>query len=99
AAELQSRQRSRARPKLVRFDAQALEHADVEIAQGRRVLWLEGEMLAVLETTTGEENRQVLRGMAAAVAEVAAQENGRAVEQIRAVLLRLLEPGEQVAHG
>jgi hypothetical protein len=32
-------------------------------------------MLAMLETTAGQEDREVLGGMAAAVAEIAAQED------------------------
>jgi hypothetical protein len=56
-----------------------LEHADVEIAQGRWAIWIEGEMLAVLEAAAGEEDGEVLGGVAAAVAEVAAEEDGGAV--------------------
>ena len=56
-AEFQSRQRPRARSELVGFDAKALEHAHEKIAQRRRVLRIEGEMLAVLEAAAGEEHR------------------------------------------
>src|SRR5689334_16625194 len=56
-------------------------------------------MLAVLEAAASEEHGQVPDGMAAAVAEVAAEEDRRAIEQAAAILLRLLELREQVAHG
>ena len=59
-------ERSGARPDLVGLDAEALEHAHVMIAQGRRALRIEGETLAVLEAASGEENRQVFGGMGAA---------------------------------
>ncbi|HWB02201.1 MAG TPA: hypothetical protein VG796_04190 [Verrucomicrobiales bacterium] len=50
----------------------ALEHADVEVAQGRRVLGIEVEVLAVLEAAAGEEDGEIFGGVAAGVAGVAA---------------------------
>src|SRR5262245_49229094 len=70
----QAGQRARASAELVRLDAQPLQHADEEVAQGR-VLLVESEVLAVLEAAAGEQDGEVLDGVAAAVAEVAAQEN------------------------
>ena len=63
-ARLQSRERPRARPELVGVDAQSLEHAHIEIAQRRRVVLVEGQMLAVLEAAAGQQDRQVLDGCA-----------------------------------
>src|SRR6187431_3117598 len=48
-------ERSVAGPELVGLDAQTLEHAHVEIAQGRRVLRIEMQVLAVLEPKSGDE--------------------------------------------
>ena len=42
--------------KLVRFDSHALEHGDEEIWQRIVALAVEGEVLAMLEATTTEEN-------------------------------------------
>ena len=72
---------------MVGLDAQTLEHAHVEIAQGRRVLRIEMQVLAVLEAAAGEEDRQIFRRVAAGVAEIAAGENGGAVEEVGVVFL------------
>src|SRR5689334_11658560 len=82
----QARERPVAGPEMVGLDPQALEHAHVEIAQGRRVLRIEMQVLAVLEAAAGEEDGQIFRGVAAGVAEIAAEENGRAVEEVGVVL-------------
>ena len=42
-------------PEMVGLDPQTLEHAHVEIAQGRRVLRIEMQVLAVLEPKSGGE--------------------------------------------
>ena len=76
----QSRKRPRARSKLVRCDAEALEHVHEEVAQGLRVFRIEVKMLAMLEAAASEEDGQVLCGMAAAIAEVAAQKDGCPIE-------------------
>jgi hypothetical protein len=72
---------------MVGLDAQTLEHAHVEIAEGRRVLRIEMEVLAVLEAAAGEEDGEIFRGVAAGVAEIAAEENGGAVEEVGVVFL------------
>src|SRR5262245_36595634 len=77
AGNFQSSQRSGARTELVGLDAQALEHAHIEIAQRRWAVRIKRQMLAVLEAATGHEHRQILYGMAAAVAQIAAQEDRR----------------------
>jgi hypothetical protein len=66
---------------MVGLDAQTLEHAHVEVAQGRRVLGIETEVLAVFEAAAGEEDGEIFRGVAAGVAGIAAGENGGAVEE------------------
>lgn len=98
-AQFQSRQRSRARAESVGFDAEPLKHVDVKIAQWWRAVDIEGQVLTVLEATTSEEDREVSGGVAAAVAKVTTKEDGGAIEQAVAVFLRLLQSGEQVAHG
>src|SRR5207248_2545671 len=90
---------ARAGTEPVHFNAQALEHAEVEIAERRRILDVELQVLAVPETAAGQKDRQVLHRVAAAVAQVAAEEDQRAVEQVGAVFLRVLQLGEQVANG
>jgi len=97
--QFQSSQCPRAGSEPVGFDAQALEHAHIEIAQWRRILRIEGKMLAVLEAAASEKDRQVLSRMAAAVAKVTAEKNGRAVEQTHAVFMRLFELRKQIADG
>lgn len=53
---------------MVGLDPQTREHADVAIAQGRRVLRSEIEVLAVLEAAAGEEDGEIFRGVPAGVA-------------------------------
>src|SRR5579862_1915046 len=86
---LQSRQRPSARPKLLRLNAKPLQHIYIKIAQRRRVLRVEVKMLAVLEAAAGEQHGQVAGRMAAAFAEVAAEENRGVVQQRVAVFFRL----------
>src|SRR5262249_26163921 len=74
-------QRTGARAEAVDIDAGALQHADEEIGQRRRIGAFEGEMLAVAEAAAREEDGQVARRMAARVAEVAREEHAGAVEQ------------------
>src|SRR4051812_14671824 len=99
AGRFQARQGPRRRAELVHTDAQPLQHAHVQVAQGWRVLGVELQVTAVLEPAAGHQDRQVLDRVAAPVAQVAAEEDGRPVEQGRALLLRLPELREQVAEG
>src|SRR5437879_6490783 len=71
---VQARQRPGAGTEPVRVDAQALEHAHVEVRQRRRVARVESQVLAVPEAAAGEDDRQVPRRVATGVAEVAAEE-------------------------
>ena len=57
---IESRQRPRAGAELVGLDAQPLQHAHVQVAQRRRLLRVEGQVLAVLEAAAGQQDRHVL---------------------------------------
>ena len=54
-------------------------------------------MLPVLETAAGEEDWEVASRVAAGVAEIAAEEDGRAVEEVGVVFLRSVELCEEIA--
>ena len=56
-------------------------------------------MLSVSEAAACQEHRQVLDGVTTRIAEVAAEEDRGAVEQIALVFLRLLQLAEQLAHS
>ena len=58
---------------------------------GGCVLRVEGQVLAVLEAAAGEQHRQVLHAVGAGVAQVAAEEHRRPVEQVVAFFLRVLQ--------
>ena len=53
----------------------------------------------MLEAAAGQQHRQVRRRMITGVAQVAAEEHHRPIEQTLALFLRLLQLGEQVAQG
>ncbi len=65
-------------PEMVGPDPRMLEHAGAAI---------EMQVVAVLEAAAREEVGEIFRGVAAAVAGIAAGENGRAVEEVGVVLL------------
>ena len=96
---LQARERPRAGTESIRVDAEALEHRDIEVGQGRRLIWIEGEVLAVSEPAAGQKHRQIPRRVAAGVAEVAAEEHHGAIEQAGALLARVFELGKEGAQG
>ena len=98
-AQFQSRQRPRARAERVDLDAQSLKHVDIKIAQWRRAVDIEGQVLTVLEFTSSDEDRKILGRVAAAVAKVATEEDCGSIEQAVTVLLGLLKLSEQVAHS
>jgi len=98
-AQFQSRQRSRARAERVGLDAEPLKHVHVKIAQWRRAVDIEGQVLTVLEVTSSDEDRKILGRVAAAVAKVATEEDCGSIEQAVTVFLGLLELSEQVAHS
>jgi hypothetical protein len=52
SSQFQSSQRSSTRAEGVGFDAESLQHINVKIAQWRRVIGIEGQVLTVLEATT-----------------------------------------------
>ena len=67
-APLQPRQCPRTCTELVGFDAESLEHIDKQIAQWRRAVGTEGQVLAVLEPTASNEDVKFFRRVTAAVA-------------------------------
>ena len=67
----------------------------IQIAQRRRILWIESQVLAVLETAAGQQNRHVLDAVRGGIAQVAAEEDHGAIEQGGAFLLRLLQLGQE----
>ena len=77
----QSLHRSRAAGELVGLDPLTLEHRDEEVGQRVIVLLVEGEVLAVFPASAGEEDGEVLVVVVVAVAEVAAVEDLRVIEQ------------------
>src|SRR5262249_38221304 len=89
SGQLQSRQRSRAHREAIGFDAEPLEQREVEIAQRdafprlRRI----GLVLTVLEAAAGEDDRQVGVDVRIPVADAAAMEDHRAVQERAAVRL------------
>src|SRR5215472_6127617 len=87
--DFQSSQRSCAVAEPIGFDAEAPQHAEIEIAQGRRILWIEMQMLAMPETAARQQYRQIANGVTAAVAKIAAEIDHGAIEQSRAFLARL----------
>ena len=57
--ELQAVERAGAGAELVDLDSQALEHADVEIAQRRRALRIKRQVSTVFETAACKQDRQI----------------------------------------
>ena len=57
----QSGQRSGAAAELVGGDAHPLQHAYKKIAQWRMIVFVEGQMLAVLEAAASQQHRHVLQ--------------------------------------
>src|SRR4051812_44929519 len=69
------------------LDAETLQHAHKELAEGRIVPRAARDVPAVAVTAACEQNRQVRRAVAAGVAEIAADEDLRAVQQRAGALL------------
>ena len=53
----------------------------------------------MLKAAAGQQHGQILRGMTAAVAKVAAEKHGRAIQQIAVSFLGLLQAGQQISDG
>ena len=70
-----------ARSERVDFQAEPLQHRHVDIAQRRIVALIERQVLPVFEAAAGQQDRQVSGVVAAGVAQVAAEQHHRAVEQ------------------
>src|SRR5579872_3274770 len=81
--EFQAGERPGAGTELASLDSQTLQHVHVEIAEWRRVLRVERQVLPVLETAPRYEHGQVLYRMAAGIAQVASQVHSRPLEQVR----------------
>src|SRR5207237_509280 len=82
--------------KLVGFKAQPLKHRNEEVWQGIVVGGVKGQVLAVLETSPGEEGREVGRDMSVSVAKIRAVENHGSVEERFAALPNSLQPGKEI---
>ncbi len=89
--QIETAERAVGAAEAIGFDAEVLEHADVEIAERRRAVGIEGEVLSVTESAAGKKGGQVLGGVAAAIAKVAAEEDGGAVEQAAVGVFGLAE--------
>src|SRR5579864_1431464 len=94
--EEQAWKRPGAAAELLGLDAQAVQHAQIEIAQGRWTGRIEREVLPVLEAAAREQHRQIPGRVVARVSQVAAEEDHGAVEQRRVLLRGLLQLREQV---
>src|SRR5262249_60481281 len=77
----ESGERARAGAKAIDVDAQAVQHAQIEIAERRWVGRVEGQVLAVAETAACQYHRQGAGGVAAGIAPGAAEEHHRPVEE------------------
>ncbi len=95
----QAGKRSGAGAELFGFDAHALEHGDEEVRERRRVVLIERQVLAVTEAASGQEDGHVLDAVGGSVAQVAREEDHRAIQQARAVLFGLLQLLEKLAQG
>ncbi len=84
---------------MVGFDAEALKHADVEIAKWRRIVWVEGQVLAMLKTTTCQQHGKILGRVTARITEVTTQVYNRSIEQRLLAFATLLQLAEQIANG
>ena len=80
----------------VGFDAELLEHGDVEVRQRVVALGVEGEVLAVPEAAAGEDDGQVGGDVAVGVAHVAAVEDHGAVDERLAVFRGGAEVGDEL---
>src|SRR5678815_3244226 len=96
-SRLQPAERASAGGEFVRLDAEALEHADVEIGNRRRFVRVEREMLAVFEASASKQEGEVLRRVVRRIAQVAAEKDHRVVEQRAVLLAGLLELCQEFA--
>jgi hypothetical protein len=84
--------------KVVSLDTEVLQHGDEEIAEGFVLHGVEGEVLAMFEAAAGEENGQVGAVVDVRIAEVAAVEDHRLIQQACAIGGRCGgESGEEIA--
>lgn len=86
-SEFQSGHSSGTGGEFVPFDPHTLQHGDEEVCQGGVVLFVEGEVLPVSEAAPGKENGKVGGIVGVGVAEVAAVQHHRGVEQVAVAFL------------
>ena len=86
--ELQPLQRSLAGTERRDLQAESLKHGHIEVAQGSVVFSIKGQVLAVLEAAARQEDGQVGGFVRVGIAQVAAEQDHRAVEQRLAFFLR-----------
>ena len=72
-------------PKRVGFDPQLLQHRHEHVAQRRCIGRIEYQMLAVLETTAGQQHRQAPVRVVRGVSQVTGQQDRGSIEQRRVV--------------
>src|SRR5438270_12159704 len=78
---LQPSHRPGRRSKFICLEAEAMKHGDEEIGQGLIMVLIERQMLAMLETTPGENSRQVRRDVGVGVAEIGAVNDHGAIQE------------------
>lgn len=94
SCKLQSLQPARRGAEGFVLEAELMQHADIQIAQ-RHGAGRDSEVLAVLETASGEQHRKVFVAVTVAAAEIGCDNDGGAVQQRGVAFLRILEICEQ----
>ena len=87
----QSRQSPLRCRELIRLDAEAMQHREIKVAERVVVLLVEGQMLAVLETAAGEEDREIHVRVRVRASHAGAVQDHRAVEQRLPFFFRFIE--------
>ncbi len=82
---------------LIRLDSQTLEHADEQIRQRIIPLSVKDQMLAVLESAAGEQDRQVVVAMGVGVAHARSLQNRGLFEERAAAVGAGLQRAEKLA--
>lgn len=93
--EFESWDRSIAGTERVHIGPQSAQELNVQVAQRRILSGIEGQVLAVLESSARDDNRQILVVVAAGVSQIAAEQNDRSVQQRAARFLRLFQLCQQ----
>ena len=85
--------------KCVRFDAHVVQHADEEVGQRRVLSLVVCDVASVLVVAARQEDWQVSRVVGVCVAEIAAEQHCRVVEQRLAILPRFFQLIEQITEA